>query len=485
MPGLNLPVLQRPRLALRTLLVLSLLGAGTSALALSSDPDIDFGDAGELRLPARCLNIGCLPALRAVSRAIIDIGGSLARDPSTPMSARPFTVARVRADGALDAQWGDSGLATPDGPAGYGTAGNLLGLDDGGLLAAGTLHSPATGPRFGLVRFGSDGQPSPDFGNAVANSSARTGSVAVAMSEGAHFAVEGIGLARQADGRVLVAGTGVVNLPNGQRRARIAAARFTADGVLDPSFALQGRLFATPIDAATDEIAAAIARRPDGSLDPDDGFILTGTIPATLNSRALVRRYTRDGLPDPSFGTQGVVVLSASSAGGVNTGLSVIRATTLLDDGRVLLLGHGAGRGFDLMRLLPDGRPDPSFGGDGHVHIAIPMALDRQLRALALLPDGRILAAGDAQFNVDGVVEQDGVSLRLLPDGRIDPTYAAGEFARHRFASGVGYVESIAALPEGVVVLGGSTRDPIADRFVPALLRLRGDAPIHDDGFED
>lgn len=476
---------QRPPLAPRALLGLSLLGAWLPALALPSDPDLDFGSGGELRFAARCFNLGCLQALATGPEDTFHVGASIARDPSTPMSPHAFTVARMRADGSLDPGWGSGGFATPDASIGHGNPRDLLRLDDGRVLAAGSIYLPLGGTHFGLTRFTPEGLPDTDFGDARQGSASRSGGAAVAMSEGAHFAVEGVGLARQADGRVLVAGTGVVNLPNGQRRARIAAARVTADGELDPSFAAQGRLFATPIDAATDEIAAAIARRADGSLDPDDGFVLTGTIPATLSSRAVVRRYTRDGLPDPSFGAQGVVVLSASSAGGVNTGLSVVRAATLLDDGRVLLLGHGAGRGFDLMRLRPDGRPDPTFDGDGHIHIALPMALDRQLRALATLPDGRILAAGDAQFNVDGVIEQDAVSVRLLPDGRPDPSYAAGAFARHRFASGVGYVESIAVLPEGVVMLGGSTRDPLADRFVPALLRLRGDAPVHGDGFED
>jgi hypothetical protein len=63
-------------------------------------------------------------------------------------------------------------------------------------------------------------------------------------------------------------------------------------------------------------------------------------------------------------------------------------------------------------RWLPDGTPDPAFSGDGRFTLQVggaPSTAD----AVALQPDGKIVVAG--------VAGTDLALLRLLPDGTPDP----------------------------------------------------------------
>jgi hypothetical protein len=79
----------------------------------------------------------------------------------------------------------------------------------------------------------------------------------------------------------------------------------------------------------------------------------------------LARFDAATGLLDPSFGSGGAVSLSF---GGFD---DTPRALTQLPDGRIVGAGYhdtdggysSAGRSFALARYRPDGRPDPTFGG--------------------------------------------------------------------------------------------------------------------------
>jgi uncharacterized delta-60 repeat protein len=56
---------------------------------------------------------------------------------------------------------------------------------------------------------------------------------------------------------------------------------------------------------------------------------------------------------------------------------------------------------FELIRLNPDGALDTTFGGDGAVTTDFPVGEDQTMRAVALQPDGKILAAGTVSFDAD------------------------------------------------------------------------------------
>jgi len=116
-------------------------------------------------------------------------------------------------------------------------------------------------------------------------------------------------------------------------------------------------------------------------------------------------------------------------------------------DGKVVLVGSISPQAGAIARLNPDGSLDPSFGEGGFL-------IDRRapsLRALALQPDGRIVAAGVGGF----------LLTRYLADGSPDPAFAAGgvggsyEPDQAQFLYGDYGPTGVAIQPGGEIVVAG------------------------------
>ncbi len=117
-------------------------------------------------------------------------------------------------------------------------------------------------------------------------------------------------------------------------------------------------------------------------------------------------------------------------------------------DGKIVVVGRIGPSFAALARLEPDGAPDPSFGQGGFV-------VDRRmppLKALALEPDGRLLAAGVEGFQL----------ARYLPDGTPDPTFGEGDVAGTADAQQTNFIygdygpETILLQPGGGILVGGT-----------------------------
>ncbi|NVB84885.1 MAG: hypothetical protein HOV81_41325, partial [Kofleriaceae bacterium] len=98
-------------------------------------------------------------------------------------------------------------------------------------------------------------------------------------------------------------------------------------------------------------------------------------------------RLKPDGFPDGTFGTSG---LASTDLGDTDRYFAAVLDTS----GRVVSGGQARATDDDLLitRHTPAGTPDPSFGTAGIVRID--RGPDENVRAIAILPDGRIVAAG-------------------------------------------------------------------------------------------
>ena len=190
----------------------------------------------------------------------------------------------------------------------------------------------------------------------------------------------------------------------------LAPSAVAAPGDLDPSFGAGG--IVRTFMAASAE-AHAVALQPDGKIAVGGrhrGFA--------------VARYLSNGSLDPSFGSGGIVETVIGDFG------ERVTALTLGSDGSIVIAGYEPGafvKVFVLARYLSDGTLDPSFGDGGVVRTPI-SSTRAEPNALALLPDGRIVAGGLS--DVSGPPYDVFTLARYLGDGSLDSSFRvrAGSF---------------------------------------------------------
>jgi uncharacterized delta-60 repeat protein len=130
-----------------------------------------------------------------------------------------------------------------------------------------------------------------------------------------------------------------------------------------------------------------------------------------------------DGDLDPTFGTLGFVLTGLTAVGFELPAKPVVQP-----DGRILICSRidtgGPSVGdFFVARFNPDGTPDTDFDFDGKVTIDFD-SRDEGCNALALQPDGKIVAIGSSTETA--APNTDFAIARLMPDGTPDPTFGAG-----------------------------------------------------------
>jgi uncharacterized delta-60 repeat protein len=211
------------------------------------------------------------------------------------------------------------------------------------------------------------------------------------------------------------------------------------------------------------------------TIDTDGRLTLAGM--AQASAFAALARVDADGFPDGTFGSGGLLTSTMASGGSVG-----LRALARMADGRLVACGQtfqsGSATDFLVARFLADGSPDTSFNGSGHVATAFAgtsgAALFDRCLAVAVRPDGRILAAGSTAQNGGA----NNVALvRYMPDGTLDATFGnAGRVIVNAAASGSSSdneARAIALQPDGRIVIAGVAFGSGAN---PDLLVMRFDA---------
>jgi uncharacterized delta-60 repeat protein len=190
---------------------------------------------------------------------------------------------------------------------------------------------------------------------------------------------------------------GVAALPGGAALAAgeaghaMTAARYLPDGTLDPAFGGGDGIAHVSHDPVYASAAYDVAVQPDGKV------VLAGVAAFAASGSSgydiAVARLNPDGTRDASFGGgDGAVYLDLQGQH------DWAMAVAINGVGRIVVAGHSdpfAGNASEavVLRLLPDGSLDPSFGNQGVV--VIDLRADQEVAyGLALQADGAILAAG-------------------------------------------------------------------------------------------
>ena len=174
------------------------------------------------------------------------------------------------------------------------------------------------------------------------------------------------------------------------------------------------------------------------------------------------------GSLDVSFGGDGIVTA------GVAPAESKINAVAALSSGKVLAAGSsiiGSDLDFTLARYNADGSLDTAFGdGSGKVTTDFGEGADT-IQALAVLSDGKILAAGYAH---NSAVDFDFALARYTADGVLDTTFGTEGKVTTPIGSGHDEISAMAVLSDGKIVVAGNSHNGTNRDFALARYTAAG-----------
>lgn len=245
-----------------------------------------------------------------------------------------------------------------------------------------------------------------------------------------------------------------------------------APGTPDDTFGGLGRVLATFTGSSTmgsNDEARGIALQPDGKL------IVAGTTSSPVENEDLnfaAIRLLPNGAFDPSFGDAGGVIVGfGQDTQNQAAGVAVAR------DGKIVLAGRSTApsgdNNFALVRYNPDGTLDSTFGASGGTLTDLRGGSDDQANAVAVLPDGKILAAG---FTNAPNGDESFAIVRYLPDGNVDAPFGGSTVSPGRVITDFGdgtrdNARAIVVQPDGKIVAAGFTQGPSSPLFDIAIAR--------------
>lgn len=331
-----------------------------------------------------------------------------------------LTLAGLTPSGSLDPHFGKVGLASVALPNYDECIVTGLGVDrDGNIVAAGNAPSQQ---ELIVTRFSSAGHLDRTFASrglfitTFRDSTIDPGDAALNRNGQANA------VAVQRDGKIVVVGWLQPGAGDISAGARIAAARLTPAGKLDPTFGRGGKV-TTNTNQTIGELvveAEAVVVQPDGRIVAAGTALDYQTLNAPGDSSDfMLLRYTRFGNLDRTFSAGIVGPLTVSFTGDAG-------ALAQQGDGKLVVAG---GNPWSLTRFLPDGTLDPSFGLGGHVLPPNDTIVDPNFgsyetpTAMSILPNGMILTGGMTSFaNGPGLLKL----AEYNPNGSV-----ATHFGRH------------------------------------------------------
>ncbi|MFO0999029.1 MAG: hypothetical protein U0936_01720 [Planctomycetaceae bacterium] len=241
-------------------------------------------------------------------------------------------------------------------------------------------------------------------------------------------------------------------------------------GTLDTTFDTDG-IVTTPMSPLYDE-AYTVAVQADGKT------VAAGVVYTPDGTEFGIARYNVDGTLDTSFDVDGKVSVQINQ-------FSCIPFTVAMQaDGKIVVAGftyNGSNIDTAMVRLLPDGSLDTSFGTGGKVTTAVGSGDDNANKVI-IQPDGKILLGGEAMIGG----QRDLAILRYEANGSLDTTFGTGGiFTRGLFGSTPDALKGLALQPDGKIVASGYITN--SGSIWPSLLRLNTngtlDGTLNGDGF--
>lgn len=294
----------------------------------------------------------------------------------------PFLLVRYDSDGSIDRSFGDEGRADMSTLQGWSDAEAVAVQPDGKILVGGTgIPAGGVDSAFLVARFLPTGRIDASFG--------RHGVAAADF----HDRDEGVADLEIRSGHILAAGTVIRYLPvrSGSEDpitvTAMGVARMLPDGTRDTTFGHQGRSTVRFVPSVLDDGTrlVGLATQSDGSL------ILGGTTYRYPGQRgAAFARLREGGQIDERFGSNGRVTgetfpqVDRITDVIVDDADRIVASSSIAHPRRLAVAG--------VIRLLPDGTLDRSFGSEGVAGTGL--IRDNYISAIKTV-GGRLVAGGE------------------------------------------------------------------------------------------
>ncbi len=278
------------------------------------------------------------------------------------------------------------------------------------------------------------------------------------------------GMALQADGKIVMVGGTFTDF---------ILARFNADGSIDRSFGIDGKVTTDMGSGLRQEEALAVAIQSDGKIVVAGYTAIDATPPALDPSETFaLARYNSDGNLDTSFGVGGRVSNNVNGRA---------HAVAIQPDGKIVAAGEfnfASTNGsdfadFTLARFNADGSLDFPFASSGTGQLALDIgSATNSVRNLVLQPNGAIVVSGKPTGNFAGSDHTD--IARFNANGTLDASFGSGGVLT---LAGAEVGEGLVRQPDGKLVLVGSQVQPIAPAASRFMLMRRNADGSADTGF--
>ena len=337
-------------------------------------------------------------------------------------------------------------LATPE-------ISDLVALPDGRIVVVGNSESGSGNADIVIFRLNADGTLDTTFNN-------NAGVVQEDLFGDDSRDELVSSLAIQPDGKIVVVGT-IVHEYDGDGNpldADFFAARFTAEGALDPTFNAAGFNLAEfsddPLFNPTVDQGTGVAVQPDG------GIVVVGTTDLLDDvGDFAAARFRADGTDDTAFGPGDGTsrrVFPGPEAEAAN-------AADVQADGKIVIGGEvsdpfAQAGSFLLLRLNTDGTPDGSFGSGGFVSTDLRDSAD-SITSLDIQRDGKIVAGGYS-FSGDilsDAFDSDFALARYNTNGTLDAGFDGDGVVLTSLPGQLAFISKLAIDPGGNIVVVGPT----------------------------
>jgi uncharacterized delta-60 repeat protein len=409
-----------------------------AAARLNADGSVDttFGPAGQNGLALYDVGGAYDSAgAMALSGSAIVIGGTSLR---TGQAAYELSALRLTADGARDAGFGVNGAA-------FAAGSSSLSMRRMAVQADGKVVLTSVG-RPTIARFTTAG---------VLDTTMGVGGIATDTDP---LIFDGGAVIANADGTFSFFGNRTVS--SGTFRRNLAVMRYTANGARDVTFGTGGVVATNLFTLSWDSRAVAIG--------PTGKVYVAGLLYDTHDADAAVTRLTAQGELDPNGFFPGVVPFGASD--------DIANAMVVLADGSVVIAGRKdlqGTRSFLLAKLTTNGQLDTAnFGNIGRTVHTMGIGFAEAF-ALVQQTDGKFVSAGYALM---GSGNTDFALARYDQNGYLDSTFGTAGVVITPFGALNDAAQAVAIQPDGKIVAAGYTR--VGSLFDIAIARYNANGSL-------